>query len=473
MYFRFILLNFLPKRRVDEKLFKGWQAMKTREIVLPFITSVLIFSTTVFISCASRQRVEGDQVAEETTVQGEGDPLPPADSKVADADALGLGEVPPDNGQTEKPATESASANNPEVSPSTNTAQGDPGVDALGLPTDSAVNAESKVANTPPPTATATEIPSDTPQVPSESELAKTDTGTPPPATDSLTPPVATTATELPPIEAAAVVPSTGRHAKVKAPHISARAKARNGVLLNRFYFVRKGDTPKAVSQLLYDSPKMSSKLLAWNGGKKSWRAGALIYYASPSDISDKKMMSYYQERNVAPEEYTVKQGDWLSRIASKKLGSVRSWKEIAVVNGIENPDSIEPGQKLAIFPVDLHGSPAAPVEVAPAKPVVAPPKPIAPVVEVPSNPPSTALADQPVPVPPPVNDAVPEVSKKKAPKGGLDFSRLVEQNLFMIVVGVGLAVLLIALLTVRGRRRAAEDGAADDGFASPRAKRR
>lgn len=42
---------------------------------------------------------------------------------------------------------------------------------------------------------------------------------------------------------------------------------------------------------------------------------------------------------------YVVKKGDSLWRIAERLLGDGRRWKELAAVNGIQNPDMIRPGQ--------------------------------------------------------------------------------------------------------------------------------
>jgi len=117
-------------------------------------------------------------------------------------------------------------------------------------------------------------------------------------------------------------------------PHIPGHAFKRKGVLLNRFYFARKGDTSKSVATLLYGSPNDAHKLMAWNSG--SWKPGKLIYYQSPTDAKDKKMRSFYQERSIPVEEYVATASDTLARIATKKLGAAGSWKEIAVVNGLE-----------------------------------------------------------------------------------------------------------------------------------------
>lgn len=46
---------------------------------------------------------------------------------------------------------------------------------------------------------------------------------------------------------------------------------------------------------------------------------------------------------------YTVKAGDTLSTIARDILGEIELWPEIALINNIGDPDSIQPGQELVL----------------------------------------------------------------------------------------------------------------------------
>lgn len=46
---------------------------------------------------------------------------------------------------------------------------------------------------------------------------------------------------------------------------------------------------------------------------------------------------------------YTVKQGDTLSKIARDVLGDIRLWPAIAELNNLSNPDLIFPGQVLLL----------------------------------------------------------------------------------------------------------------------------
>jgi LysM repeat protein len=48
-------------------------------------------------------------------------------------------------------------------------------------------------------------------------------------------------------------------------------------------------------------------------------------------------------------QEYAVKSGDTLSSIARRFLGANGDWREIARINGITNPASLQLGQRLLI----------------------------------------------------------------------------------------------------------------------------
>ena len=56
---------------------------------------------------------------------------------------------------------------------------------------------------------------------------------------------------------------------------------------------------------------------------------------------------------------YTVKSGDWLSKIAAKYYSDLTKWQKILKANGviISNPDRIFPGQKIIIpvIPLEKH----------------------------------------------------------------------------------------------------------------------
>jgi nucleoid-associated protein YgaU len=105
------------------------------------------------------------------------------------------------------------------------------------------------------------------------------------------------------------------------------------------------------------------------------------------------------QEPAGKPTSYTVKAGDYLSKIAREQLGDPNRWREIVELNkakypGLaQNPDLIHPGWTLQLPPRDVSGAPGT------KPPVVAPPAPKPPVAPPPV--PKPPVAAPPAPKPP------------------------------------------------------------------------
>jgi len=163
---------------------------------------------------------------------------------------------------------------------------------------------------------------------------------------------------ELPPLDDETTFASTSitPYNSSVTPSVPTAAVTKNGVSLNRYYFARHGDNAHTLSQLLYNTPLKAKALTAWNGGTSTWKAGTLLLYASNTQADDPAMKSFYETSNVKAEEYVVKSGDWLSKIALQKYGNIHSWKEIAAMNKLENPDRIRPSQRLVLYPATLRG---------------------------------------------------------------------------------------------------------------------
>jgi hypothetical protein len=313
-----------------------------------------------------------------------------------------------------------------------------------------------------------------------------------------------------------------GAYEGAKVPHVRSQPLHKGNATLNRFYFVRKGDTPKTVSQLIYGTPDRAKNLKRWNKG--AWKPGKLLYYQSANQPDDTAMKSFYEERGLTPEQYPVQRGDWISRIAKKKLGAAGSWKEIAVLNGLSSPDSISSGQNLAIY-TDLSGGQQPPPNAAaqggePSRPDQSqggsgnpPPNPyqqaqgfgqqpppqgmpgaaagINPPPGQPNQPPAQPIGAgqppaQPVdqnpalgaqaqsPTAAPVNEP-PPVMKKRARPEGVNVALLIQKNMFFIVMGLGISalLLLLLLLAINKRKRARADDFNEDGFGATAVKKR
>jgi nucleoid-associated protein YgaU len=180
-------------------------------------------------------------------------------------------------------------------------------------------------------------------------------------------------------------------------PDVSLETHSKEGVLLNRFYFTRRGDTPEKVSLLIYGDKGKVGDLIQWNSDQKNWAPGTILYYSSPIHPEDKQMLPFFQERNIAPKEYTVRHGDGLLGIAHGFYGSRQSWKEIAIMNGLKGSDDIRIGQVLSMYPSHFE-MPKAVVsqETQPVSPENEKTKPV--------EKKTTLVADAPVSVPTPGN---------------------------------------------------------------------
>jgi nucleoid-associated protein YgaU len=74
---------------------------------------------------------------------------------------------------------------------------------------------------------------------------------------------------------------------------------------------------------------------------------------ASVVQVSDKEVVVEKPQPVVLHETvirtYIVKEGETLGEIASRELGSYRSWREIATLNGIDDPSRISSGRTLRL----------------------------------------------------------------------------------------------------------------------------
>lgn len=404
--------------------------MKSRDVILTFVTAVTIAGMNVFVSCSSQQ--------------------PKQTSEEEDLMALSVAEVSDSNqgGVSKDPLLGDPTTATPEPTPASGgetlgSLEGVP--DESGAPSESGASAESSL----PPIA-------DSPET----------SPTPAPYRESATPRPA----------------YSGGTYVAAVPIIPAKAITRGGVTLNRFYFVRQGDTRASVAELLYGDKSKAKDLSAWNPG---FRTGKAIYYQSAGNPSDGEMRSFYQERNVPGEEYVLRSGDWLSKIAQRRFRSPWSWTEIAVTNGIDRPERIARGTKIALYPVDLssfrtEGAPSSyarneppPSNEAPTRPgrldrrptpepTEAPVAQIEPPVGLPPSDPgagmptggsdTTAIAPNGDPVNIPQPGSV-ETFTKGGKKESLDLMQILEKNLFMLGL-IALALMLLFVLLAVSRRR-------------------
>lgn len=414
--------------------------MKNRGFILPALTGFAVSALFIFMSCASQEaNTEDDPLAELGTETSEGttaknkdkggdvtnDPaladlggdaalekggqglgLPSEEEMAKTAEGGGLADIPSDTGRKKgSPPTEDLS-NDPALG------------DALGLPSDNDIAKQEREDRK------------------NEARTAQLGSG--------------------PNVGGGGQSPEAMWSGNSRVPAIPQSAIKRKGQTLNRFYFLRKGDTPDSVSELLYASAGKAKELKAWNRG--AWRAGKLLFYKSPNSPDDSQMQSFYKERGIQNGEYQIKKGDWLSRVAKQLLGDAGSWKEIAVINGLPSADAIEVGQRIAMYPADLRGgSPVSTQGEAPQTAANPPPNPGTPAAD-PNTPPSFQ-ADPAVQFAPPVPAGGPN---RRMPKQGFDLSRFLQQELLTIVLGlVGLVCVVVLLMA--NKRRKARQSVSDD----------
>lgn len=174
---------------------------------------------------------------------------------------------------------------------------------------------------------------------------------------------IGSTTTEAPTPEVASQEASVAAEPKavvavnVRTPEVPKESVWRKGQTLNRYYFVRNGDSAESVSQMIFGSEAQAETLKSLNPGK--WVIGKLVMYTSPENAKDVEMQSFYEERGVSPEEYTVQRGDWLSKISTQTYGHAQSWKEIAAVNGLRDPNQLKVGMKISLYPAEMPAAPS------------------------------------------------------------------------------------------------------------------
>jgi nucleoid-associated protein YgaU len=108
------------------------------------------------------------------------------------------------------------------------------------------------------------------------------------------------------------------------------------------FDFLNKGNEKKVSPQTNKTQPNISP-------------LGKPATQAQPASAADSAPVSSPQTGSAAKYEmYTVKEGDWLSKIAGRYYGDVHKWDRIFQANRdqISDPDKIRPGQILKI-PLD------------------------------------------------------------------------------------------------------------------------
>lgn len=191
---------------------------------------------------------------------------------------------------------------------------------------------------------------------------------------------------------------------------------------LNRVYVARPGDNRPEVSQKIYGDKTHSKDLLKWNGFlSRGVKTGDKIYYTSPTNPTDTKMLTYYEDVGVPAQNYVSRDGDNIREVAKTLLGDKDSWKEVWATNAdVESKGKIPAGLNIRYWPDSAAPAPTLAQNTPPPVDPTAPPAGADPLAQQqpPAGTPADPLAQPPAdplapndPVamqgqqPPPLND--------------------------------------------------------------------
>lgn len=133
------------------------------------------------------------------------------------------------------------------------------------------------------------------------------------------------------------------------------------GANVNRLYVVRSGDSIESIADKIYGNSSMASSLYSYNPHfkGKSLNVGDKIYYQSPNNSNDNRMMTYYEDVGINPQYYTSRDGDNIRKVSRKLLGHSRSWMEVWATNSqVQSKGEIPGGLQLRYWPEGLSADP-------------------------------------------------------------------------------------------------------------------
>ncbi|MFZ4405445.1 MAG: hypothetical protein ACOYOK_15210 [Pseudobdellovibrionaceae bacterium] len=186
-------------------------------------------------------------------------------------------------------------------------------------------------------------------------------------------------------------------------------------VWVNAVYFAKPSESLESISKEIYGNTDKVTELGKINpryvSGKL--RAGDKVYYNSPKRPDDSQsVLTYYEDKGIAPEIYVAKSGDNLKKVSKELLGYDGAWKEVWSSNQVESKSELSDGTEIRYWKVAASevsvpstseaevSNPQQPVaEAPPAMDASLPPPPMA-ANELPPPPP--AMEE----LPPPAMDA-------------------------------------------------------------------
>ena len=180
---------------------------------------------------------------------------------------------------------------------------------------------------------------------------------------------------------------------------------------LNRVYLARPKDNWKSVSTKVYGAPDRVKDLKKWNPGV-SISTGKKIYYSSPTNPSDGRMLTYFEEQNVPPQTYVSQPGDNIRKVSKNLLGFNDAWREVWATNlNVESKGDLPAGTELKYW-----NESAAPTQTIAANDGLPPTNPMdQPLPDAAPVPPSDSM------MPPPDMNAPPPNQAGLPPTDGVD----------------------------------------------------
>ncbi len=178
-------------------------------------------------------------------------------------------------------------------------------------------------------------------------------------------------------------------------------AYTRAGGNVNRLYVVRAGDDMDSIAQKIYGDSSRSEDLYSYNSHfrGKSLKVGDKVYYESPINPTDQRMVTYYEDNSIAPQYYTSDEGDNIRKVSESLLGHERSWMEIWATNeDVQSKWTLPAGVRLRYWP---EGA-SVPTTVAMNDPVNDPPAMEEPAAAPPMPEPTAEPEPMPSEEPPP-----------------------------------------------------------------------
>jgi len=118
---------------------------------------------------------------------------------------------------------------------------------------------------------------------------------------------------------------------------------------VNGIYFARPGESLDSISQTIYgDDRTRDLKKINPTYNNRDVKPGDKIYYASVTRPDDsEKILTFFEEKGIAPQTYVAQSGDNIRQVSQKLLGYPEAWKEVWASNSVESKQEIPEGTEL------------------------------------------------------------------------------------------------------------------------------